>query len=287
MAISAVTGNLAQNVSFSGKKHSRENVDRFIEMDDMQLALLARDKTIQDYKKKRQSARNLLLATPVIAGISTAILSKGNTRFLTQTVEGRSAKLVSGLKGAAPWALALASFGVVNGAVKFLDKKFDKFAQFRSEHGTTSFIADLAAMGLVSSAIHPFATGKIAGMLKKETVQNIAKKVKTSADFINGIKLPKALATAKDTVAKYIPEAIKPSQLMNKAPNLLKASGKSVISFAPYVALATALFKSVSAGINAGRDFNQNFVYLKQKQESLAEKRNSERTNPDSDDIES
>ena len=274
MAISAISGNVPQNVSFGGKKHPRENIDKFLEMDDMQLAQIARQKTLKDYDKRHRKAVALFLSTPLIAGISTAILSKGNTRFLTKEVSGRAAKLAAGIKGATPWAVSLGAFAAVSAAVG-LGNNSEKVADFRRNHGIVSFASDLTAMGVLSTLAYT-AANAFAGKLKPETVQKIAKKVGTSADFINGIKLPKFLQPAKNTVAKYFPDAMKPSNLIKNAPAWIKSPGKSLISFAPYIALATAFFKSISDSGKAVSDLNRNFVHLKDKQEKLAEIRRNE-----------
>ena len=274
MAISAISGNTVQNVNFQGKKHPRENIDRFLEMDDMQLAQIARDKALNDYNKRHRKTFALFLSTPLVAGISSAILANGNTRFLTKEVSGRAAKLAAGINGATKWAVALGAFAAVYGAIN-LGNKSEKIAEFRRKHGLVSFASDITAMGVLSTLAYT-AAGIFSGKLKPETVQKIAKKVGTSADFINGIKLPKFLQSAKETVAKHFPDAMKPSNLVKNAPDWIKSTGKKLISWTPYIALTTALFKSFADSGKAVSDWNRNFIYLKNKQDKLAEVRNNE-----------
>ncbi len=269
MAISAISGNVAQNVNFSGKKHPRENIDKFLEMDNMQLALIAREKAMKDYNKRHRTTIGLFLSAPLVAGISSAILSKGNTRFLTKEVSGCAAKLAAGIKGATPWAVTLGALAAVNGAVK-LSNNSEKVADFRRKHGLLSFASDITAMGVLSTLAYT-AANAFAGKLKPETVQKIAKKVGASADFINGIKLPKFLQSAKETVAKHFPDAMKPSNLVKNAPDWIKSTGKKLISWTPYIALTTAFFKSFADSGKAVSDWNRNFIYLKSKQDKLAE----------------
>ena len=266
-------------------------------MDDMQLAQIARDKALNDYNKRHRKTFALFLSTPLVAGISSAILANGNTRFLTKEVSGRAAKLAAGINGATKWAVALGAFAAVYGAIN-LGNKSEKIAEFRRKHGLVSFASDITAMGVLSTLAYT-AAGIFSGKLKPETVQKIAKKVGTSADFINGIKLPKFLQSAKETVAKHFPDAMKPSNLVKNAPDWIKSTGKKLISWTPYIALTTApdwltstgqkllswppylalhtaLFKSFADSGKAVSDWNRNFIYLKNKQDKLAEVRNNE-----------
>ena len=272
MGISAIGSNVVQNVNFSGKKHSRENIDRFLEASDRDLLIASQQKAIKNFEQRRRNNHNLLLSIPIIAGLSDAILTDGNTRFLTKEVSGRAAKLANGIKTGTKWGLALATVGIVNGIMNMVSKKSESVADFRKEHHNWALLGDLAMMFGINAAITSGAKA-VANNVKSETVANVAKKVGTAADFINGIHLPKFVQNAKKTVGKYVPEMIKPSNLIAKTPEFVKSTGKSMVAWAPYVAIASLFVNSIRNVSKTTSEVTNNYVELKNKQAKLRQAR--------------
>ena len=275
MGISAIGSNVVQNVNFSGKRHSRENIDSFLEASDRDLLMASQQRAIKNFEQRRRNNHNLLLSLPIIAGLSDAILTDGNTRFLTKEVSGRSAKLANGIKTGTKWGLALATVGIVNGIMNMVSKKSESVADFRKEHHTLALLGDLAMMFGINAAITSGAKA-IANNVKSETLANVAKKVGSTADFINDIHLPKFVQNAKRTVGKYIPEMIKPSNLLAKTPEFVKSAAKSMVAWAPYVAIASLFVNSIRNVSKTTSEVTNNYIDLKNKQAKLREARERE-----------
>ncbi len=253
MQISAI------NPGFQGR---RDRVDELINMDDESIRRIAYLKTAQkaNNKKHQKITNTLIAAAPVAAGIGVAVFSKGKpTKIFSKSVSGLAAKLANGLKVGALWGAALGAVGLVGAAKNELSKASPEVRKFDREHPVLSILTLLAA-GFGAIALTGKAAGKLAGVEAPKFLQKATAK---TAKFIN---TNKTIASVKNSVNKF----------GSKVPSALKEAGATLLDWAPQLLLLSGLFHSFGHSSAVNRDFNNNYVELKEKQLNLSKARQRE-----------
>ena len=253
MQISAV------NPSFQGR---RDRVDELINMDDDSIRRIAYLKTAQkaNDKKHQKITNTLIAAAPIAAGLGAAVFSKGKpTKIFSKSVSGLAARLADGLKLGALWGVALGAVGLVGAAKNELSKASPEVRKFDREHPILSILTLLAA-GFGAIALTGKAAGKLAGVEAPKFLQKAT--VKT-ARFLN---TNKTIASVKNSVNNFA----------SKVPSALKEAGATLLAWAPQILLLGGLFHSFGHSSAVNRDFNNNYVELKEKQLNLSKARQRE-----------
>lgn len=256
MQISAVS-----NQGFTGK---RTNIDNVIAQDDNVVRQIAIDSAIKSSNQERHKKINnaLWYSIPLVAGLSAAILNKGKTTLFTKEITGVAAKLTSGLKHAAGWALALGTVDTIIAGKKLLTKKSETAENFERKHGFTTFALTFGA-GLAAMRYVPKALSKLYSKINPKIIGKLAESTGKIADRINDNKKIKSMNEFFARIGK-------------KVPSVVKESGKIAVSFAPDALLAGTLLNSLAYGFKTANSANANYNYLKDTQLNLAKSRINE-----------
>ena len=110
---------IRSNTGFTSKR------DEMIAQDDNYIRTLALHKTLKKVNPERNRKINnaMFYSIPVVAGLSTALLTKGKTTLLTKELSGKAAKFAGGLKAAVGWGLFIGIADAVIGSKHLLSKK--------------------------------------------------------------------------------------------------------------------------------------------------------------------
>ncbi len=244
--------------SFKGR---RDRVDEMIALDDASIQKLAYLKTVSnsDDKKFNKLANGLFAAAPVAAGISVAVFTKGKTKIFSKEVSGLAAKLAIGLKTGTLFAAGLAAIGLVGKAKDELSKSSADVRKFDREHPFLSlgtlFVAGLGALTLVNKG-----ATKLAGVKAPEFLQKITER---TSNFLNNNKKIKSLNKNVNKLAE-------------KTPPVLKDLGAKLINWSPVLLMLGGLFTSLSHKGAVQREYNKNYIELKEKQLNLSKARQQE-----------
>lgn len=242
--------------SFGGK---RENVDAFICMDDKAVRDLSSAMTALNYnhEKSRKVTKALFYSAPIAAGLATAVLSKGgNTKIFSHEMTGLGASVSRGLKVAAAWTAGLAAIDGLGFIKNKAAENSPSVRRFDRNHPALSLLGMLGgafgALVLVNKGA--IKLGKIKA---PEALQTFAKK---SNKFLNNNK---NIKEAKAFILKNT----------DKLPVALKDIGKTLLSWSPTMLLFGGLFHSIGSVAKENREFNKNYICLKQHQSELAKTR--------------
>lgn len=277
--------------NFSGRKHSRENVDALINASDYELQQRAYRKTVNsiDSEHHRKLSNALFYSIPLVAGAAAFLLSKGKTQFFGKLLSGTAGKLADGVKVGARWGAAVGTVGLLDLFGKKLRKESESVSNFENNNPLLTFAAKVAgAIGIFylgakgarnlgrglraigASAEQTFIKGKfskgtkrIADVINPKFINNIQNKTAKAADKINGS--PK-IAKIVDGVRKFF----------GKAPAPIKNIGKTVLAWSPVAVLFGGMFHDIDHQSVKNREFANNYNKLKTKQENVTRARMNE-----------
>lgn len=248
----------AINPSFQGR---RDRIDELINLDDQSIQRIAYARTMahRNEAKEKKFTKSLILNTPIVAGISAAVLAGNKSKIFSKEVTGASARLANGLKNGGYWAAGLGVIGLVGLAKSLLSKNSESVRKFDKEHPFLSIGALLTA-GLGAIALTNRGLAKIA---TKEAPKFLQKGTERVAQSINNSKITKNISSGL-------------RKLSSKTPDALKDIGATILYYAPEVLLLSTLFRSFGHDRAVSKEFSKNYYELKEKQINLAQKRNIE-----------
>ncbi|MBQ2611221.1 hypothetical protein IJF81_02385 [bacterium] len=249
----------SQNFGYNNS-YSRENIDKFINLSDRQIQYLAKAVTDEHLNEKRHRKINkaVLLGTPVVAGIASAVLKKGKN----------ADKLLYGLKNFAGWAGCFAVIDLAYMAMRGLrdnSKSIRKFEQ--KQPFISTMLQFLAAYGAVETA------SRLANKGGKKYLEYLTKHPKKKEQILEPFnKFTKKLNANK--ILNKIGEKAK--SLKAKMPKSLKTAGKYSLAIAPFVLCLGAFLNVVNHASKRNRTLVGTYVGLKNKQAELAAMRTQE-----------
>lgn len=256
MQISAIS-----NQGFTGR---RTNIDNVIAQDDSVLREVAVNAALQhsDDKKHKKINNALWYSVPIVAGLAAGILNKGQSTLFHKTITGTAAKLASGLKYAAGWGLALGAADAIVGGKNLLTKHSEEARNFEKKHPFAMF-AGLLGTGFLAFAFLPKGLAKLYSKISPKFIGKLAEKTGKIADAINNNNFVKNTNKFFGNIGK-------------KVPSVAKEAGKTALSWAPDALLLGTLIHTLNHGFSVGRQANENYSYLKDKQMDLAKARINE-----------
>jgi len=221
---------------------------------------IALNKALNKAEKRQRNHRLAYLSLPLVAGVTAAALTKGNSKLLGAELSGRAAKLAEGLKGGADWAALLGSIFVIGGTERLLANKSEGYRNFRINHPVLSFIGD-AAMVLGATMLLPLAGNKIFSKLSPELQSRLASKAGDWATKLNNFKAPKFISNMGEKISKYTPEMLKnlKSTVIEHTPEGLKQFGKTLVSVAPHALLFATFFSQLSIPARMRADYEKEY----------------------------
>lgn len=246
------------NKGFTGK---RDRIDEAIVQDDKVIrdyAYYQSMKKVQD-KKHKKLANALWYSIPVVAGISTALLTRGKSSMFGKEVSGLAAKVSNGIKAALPWAITLGIADTVIGAKNYVTNNSPTARQVENKHPFMSLLGTLG-VGLAALIYAPRGFAKLYNKIGPKTMAKLGNGFQNAGNVINKIKAPK--------FAQNIT-----SKLSEKAPSALKSATKSILYAAPEALLIGSLFHSINHSYNRNNEFNKNYSGMKEAQLNLAKAR--------------
>ena len=273
MQVSAISS----SQGFTGSRHSRENINNFIALDNEQLKDIAYAKTVKDYQRKQKNSRRLYAAVPLIGALTAGILSKGKSSlFGVEVVQGAkvkalgevsglAARVVDGLKGGAYWGGLLAlGFGVS----KVMDLLADKSPKAREKMANHPLLTMAAQLGTLFAGVMyiPRGLGKLYKTINPEYIAKAARGVENIGEHINRAKAPEFVKNATKVVSDVTPDCV-------------KDISKKILAYAPDITLITAFFNTMRTAANGSYEFSKNYTELRDKQKNLANARLSELSN--------
>lgn len=246
---------IRSNTGFTSKR------DEMIAQDDNYIRTLALHKTLKKVNPERNRKINnaMFYSIPVVAGLSTALLTKGKTTLLTKELSGKAAKFAGGLKAAVGWGLFIGIADAVIGSKHLLSKKSETVNEFEKKNPVLSFFGTL---GVAMAALYyaPKGISKLISKIKPETMAKITGKIGKAGEKINK-------STTLETIAKPVRSLIK------KTPSAIKEAGKVALSWAPDALLLGTLIHSLSSGYRESSEYSRNYSNLKEKQLNIAKMR--------------
>lgn len=262
MQTQAIGANLTPN--FTARRHSRENIDNFINADDKEIRDQARafSNEVTEHKKHKKISNAMFASVPLVAGLASAVLTKGNSTFLSKPVSGAAAKLGNGIRTGAVWSLLLGSVALVGKVNRELSKDNDSVRNFNANHPFLSFVASVTTAALTVMA----ATKGIsyaASKIKPSSLLNIRTKVGKAANAINNNSVVKSASK-------------KLGKLKSKLPAPLKSVAKVLISWAPDIMLVGGIFHNINHEAKRGYVFSNAYSAIKDKQLELSRARMAE-----------
>ncbi len=211
---------------------------------DSDLKQIAYDKAAYDTNDKRQNrlTKAMLAAVPVVAGVSTAVLTHGS----------RTNKAASGLKDAGGWVLALGVGVLINSALNKLREKSAKVREFTNNHPVltvggvvAAFVGAYKGIESVAGKVANFAFGK--------------KPVKKGLDTLSGkLEGSKILTSISKQAAKVTSKV--------KVHSAIKSFGKGMLFHSPLILLGGALLHAIRHQTVKNREFVKNYTELKDMQ---------------------
>ncbi len=262
MQTQAIGANLTPN--FTARRHSRENIDNFINADDIEIRrqALAFANDVTDNKKHRKVSNAMFASVPLVAGLASAILTKGDSTFLSKPVSGVAAKIGNGIKTGAVWSLLLGSVSLVGKASRELSKDSESVRKFNSDHPFLSFVAAVGAAVLTMTAGIK-GLNYVASKLKPSQVFSIRSKVGKAANAIN-----------KNGFVKSASKKL--SNFKAKVPSPIKSFAKVMISWAPDILLIGGIFHNINHEAKRGYVFSNAYNSVKERQLELSRARMAE-----------
>lgn len=225
------------------------------------------DKTVSQAKDRHKNIKRLVYSVPLLAGISTAILHKGNSKVLNKEISGLAGKLSEGVKAGGSWAGLLGLGAVIGAADAAIAKKSDNFRNFRNNHPFLSFVGDMGVF-LAAAAAIPAGFNKLVAKIKPKYLEKMSRGIQNLAGHVNRIKTPQFIKNFGTKISEKVPNSIKNISVPNfvkKTGEFVKGIGRSLLAFAPHIALLTAIFEGVSNRAKTEADFARNYKEAKRE----------------------
>ena len=258
MQVSAISS----NQGFTGKRHSRENIDRVIYLNDNQLRAMAYVKTLEKDQQRQKRVNRLFNAVPLVGALSAGILTKGNATEFSQEVSGLAAKTTNSLKSGGYWAFLLGTAAAIGAGTRAISRNSEKASEFKQKHPLLTLGAQIAALFAAITYL-PKGASKLYNMIKPEYIAKAGDSAKNIAGHINRIKTPEFLKNLGEKISEHTPE-------------MVKNIGKTIVAYAPDITLVTAALASLKAYVGGAQDFSNTYLSLKEKQHQLAQARLNE-----------
>lgn len=252
-----------------GRSHGYSENRRLSEDEVRELALRA---TVQQSKKRERNVKRLFYSVPLLAGLATAVLHKGNSKVLSKEISGVAGKIAEGFKSGGSWAFMLGTGAAIAKTNSMIANKSEGYMDFRRNHPVLSLIGDVGAF-IAVSALAPLGLSKLASKMPNK-MASLSKGVENLATHINGIKTSKLVTSASEKLSKLIPTKLKNwsatasanmPEGVKAAGNLTKDFGKAVLSWMPHITFFSALFSSLSNRSRFLGDYVKNYETI-QKQ---------------------
>ena len=242
----------------------RENIDKVLSLSDNDLRRLAYMKARVDTndRKQRNVIRAAWMSVPLVAAVSDAVLSRGNSvKVLGKEIKGTAARALTGAKGFTKWAGALAVVGAVANGSVLLKEKSQKLRQFANEHPFTDLLG-----GIVTA--YAAIKGTEAGVPKLVKAlpldfNAIGEKVAKIADKVNNNK----------TLGKVAKAYVK---TVDNMPPVWKGLGTIGTAFATTIVGTAAMLHSLNHTARLNHKALENYTDMKMAQGLLAQRRNDE-----------
>ncbi|MCI1273968.1 MAG: hypothetical protein LKG27_06010 [Clostridiaceae bacterium] len=249
---------------FTSRRHSRDNIDNFITLNDKDVQFLALAKTnaTVDDRRHRDIDRAIFMGIPLVAGISAAALTKAPTTMFGVPMVRRAAKVANGVKEAGRWAGMFAVLDLAMFGINKLTKNSKGLRDFNKNH---PFLASLGAIGVGLGALDLAEKGlvKTVENIKPEKIFKTQMKLDKLATKINSNNLLKSIETHSIKFA-------------DKLPSALKGVGRTALGWAPLAMLVGGMIHSINHSNAKAKEFYNNYADLKVRKDALTQSRLSE-----------
>lgn len=230
----------ADKSAFKAYYPSREELEAFANLDKATLknAAIAKTSVEVNDKKHRRVTNAIWASIPVAAGLAEVVRNP--------QVIGRLPKLGVFAGTMASWAATFALVDATFGGKRLLERHSQKANEFNKKHPVA---ANLLAIGVSIGAM----------ILGGKAVSKLADK--QGANVINWLK--------KHKVAKFLENTKiigKPVELFRKLPSAIKSFTKGVISWSPYLLIATSIGHSFNHERVRAERIAKNYEDLKDNQ---------------------
>lgn len=245
-------------ISTPSFKGNRDNVDALIGLDDNSLRRIAYAQTEAKFQDKRPGriSKALILGAPLVAGLGTALLTKGKSKIFSKEVSGLGARLAEGLKTTGLWTASLAAAAAVGVGKEKLSKNSESVRKFDNNYPLLSVFATLAtAIGALALVY------KGGARLGKINAPKFMQKATANVDKF--LANNKTVTGMKNTVKGWLA----------KTPDGVKRFAKGTLDWAPTMMLMGGIFGGADANNTKNRDFVRNYAELKNKQAQVAQAR--------------
>ena len=224
---------------------------------------IALNNALNKAKKRQRNHQLAYLSVPLVAGIATAALTKGNSKILGKEVSARAAKLSEGLKSTGSWGLMLGAISAIGLGLNAVSNKSEGVRNFRINHPVLSFVGD-AALIIGSVMAIPFAGNKLFSKLSPRIQANIASKVGEYADKFNKLKAPAFLNNLIAGVKKHTPDIIKNGKksIVENTPDGIKDFGKTLVSLSPHLLFFGTFLSSLAIPARMKADYIKEYKKL-------------------------
>ena len=219
-------------ISAPSFKGNRDNVDALIGLDDNSLRKIAYAQTEAKFQDKKPGriSKALIIGAPLVAGLGTAVLTKGKSKIFSKEVSGLGARLAEGLKTTGLWAASLAAASAVGFGKEKLSVNSKSVRKFDNNYPLLSTLATLAAAFGALSLVY-----KGGARLGKVNAPKFMQKATASVNkFLNNNK---TVTGMKNTVKGWL----------TKTPDGVKRFAKGALSWAPTMMLLGGVFGGAGA----------------------------------------
>ena len=265
MEVLAISNN---PVLVRGSKHAQplsfgsDNVEEEIRQ-------LATIRTMEQSRTRQKQVKRLFYSIPLLAGLSAAVLTKGKSKVLDKEISGLAGKLTEGIKAGGSWAYLLGLAGAISLGEAVIAKKSEKFKDFRTNHPFLSFVGDVGLFLAASVAI-PTAALKLGSKIDAKHFKKLSNGIVNVAGHVNNIKTPKFIKSIGTKLSDLVPNAIKKVKIpdfVKKTVDFAKGIGKTILAWAPHIALIAGICESVSAPVRDTNNYVRNYAEIKKAYE--------------------
>ena len=223
-------------------------------------------KTVAQAQTRQKNIKRLVYSVPLLAGLSAAILHKGNSKVLNKEISGLAGKLAEGVKSGTGWAALLGLGAVIGAGDAAIAKKSESYRNFRNNHPFLSFVGDMGVF-LAAAAAIPVGLNKLAAKIKPQYFERLSEGIQNIAGHVNRSKTPKFIENIGTKMSNMIPDAVKNIKVpdfVKKTGEFVKSTGKTLLAYTPHIALLSAIFGGMSNRAQAANDLARNYSEIKQ-----------------------
>jgi len=241
-------GNYKSHVKFSSDADT-EKAKAFVNMDDSQLKTLAYIANRNKFnEKKTNSINSTLYAIPIVASISSGILTKGKL----------GTRVFASARTATNLGVGLLALGAVNAIENAVVSRSEKLQKFENNHPLLSLVADL---GL---ALGAFSLGtKGARKILMKTAKKFPKAALTTVARLQNAKKAINKTMLNTKVLPKIQEGV--SKLGEKAPWAVEI-GAAIVDSSVYILFLAGIMRGAKEARKEQRGFENNYKGLKMAQ---------------------